>query len=168
MEQSFSGQRLDAANMLLLTANKDDLGAVITSTAHRNLGARQEIVMGLLRAYEAMTRAQRQQAPKKDELKERLVELTELAGGDYAALELQARMMLDVDDVEPFESRLKNLRKSVSETKDIKELAYQPSLSAGVDLSSALFTDDDASVRANAVEAACAACTARTRCSTSR
>jgi acetyl-CoA carboxylase/biotin carboxylase 1 len=154
VEQSFSGQRLDAANMLLLTANKDDLGAVITlNLAHRNLGARQEIVMGLLRAYEAMTRAQLQQAPKKDELKERLVELTELAGGDYAALELQARMMLDVDDVEPFESRLKNLRKSVSETKDIKELAYQPSLSAGVDLSSALFTDDDASVRANAVEA---------------
>jgi len=154
VEQVFAkdGANLDAINLELVKANQDDLGAVIDlNRAHAELRERSGLVISLLRAYEQVVAAQLSESPSRAALKERLGQLVNLAGRDYAAVQLYAGEIRDRDDVEPFETRKANLRASLLETEDLRELSKGESLSAGVELLTNLFADAD--VRDKALEA---------------
>lgn len=81
-----------------------------------------------------------------------LTDLAALEGKEYGEVALVADSLLTESRVPPFDSRVAELRTLLTSNADYDSLSLSPSLSAGVDLLSALFDDADEAVRRAALE----------------
>jgi acetyl-CoA carboxylase/biotin carboxylase 1 len=153
VESMFAGKLLDDVVRDLSKTNAENLDVVIAENqAHQQLAIRTSLVLALLRQVGTFQdRFGTSEIP--EDLKTTLKTLAGMKQKAYGELALTADELIRQSQVAPFASRLGDLRNLLKEGgADPVELAKSPTLSAGVDLLTALFGDDDATVRAAAVE----------------
>jgi len=153
VETMFDGVLLDDAVRDMAKANPDSLETVISlNLAHQQLASRSKLVGAFLRQLETLPdRFGVQQLP--EGLMTSLESLSKLKSKIYGDLTLSASGIIRASKVPPFETRLAELRDVLaSDGSDLISLSQSPTLSAGVDLLTSLFSDEDAAVRSAAVE----------------
>ncbi|KAG5181165.1 acetyl-CoA carboxylase [Tribonema minus] len=153
VETLFAGQpSTDAVIADCIKGNKDALGNVITTAlSHQQLPLKNKLVLSLLRGLQSLgDRFGDWRAS--DELLAALGDLAGLQGKEYGEVALVADSLLTESRVPPFDKRVGELRALLKSDADYDRLSLSPSLSAGVDLLSALFDDDDDAVRKAALE----------------
>lgn len=153
VESLFAGQPTnDGVIATLIKENKDSLSNVIaTALAHEQLLPRGELILSLLRACFSLTDrfGEWKTSP---EFVDVLSKLSQMQGREYGEMALVADSLLSESKVPPFSSRVAELRSMLKASANLPKLAESPSLSAGVDLLSALFDDEDETVRRSALE----------------
>merc|ERR1711871_1018149 len=150
-ETKFDSLPLDDVVLGLIKDNKGSLDAVIeTSMAHQQLGMRNKLILAILRQVETFPdRFSMTSIPT--EMLESLNGLSKLQSKQYGEIVLSSSSIIRESQIPSFEDRKAELRSSLlSEDKD--SLARSRTLSAGVDLLSALFDDSDENVRNAALE----------------
>lgn len=153
VENIFAGKLQDDVVRDMAKANPDNLDIVISENrAHQNIRLRSQLVLAMLRQVETFTdRFGVAELPA--ELVETLEQLAAMKGKVYGEIALAADTIIRRSKVPSFDSRVEELRGQLKDSSaDYDKLAKSPTLSAGVDLLTYLFTDDDATVRAAAVE----------------
>ena len=151
VETQFDNLLLDDVVLSLIKANKDSLENVIgVNMAHQQLGMRNKLILAILRQVDTFSDRFGMQSIPSD-LLERLTSLSALKAKQYGEISLAASTIIRESKIPSFEDRLAELRTSLTSA-DKSALAKSPTLSAGVDLLSALFDDKDASVRSAALE----------------
>ncbi|GMH72815.1 hypothetical protein TrST_g8682 [Triparma strigata] len=151
VETQFDGLLLDDVVRDLNKANKDDLDVVIDlNMAHQQLGMRNKLILAMLRQVETFV-DRFGLASLPEELMEALTGLTMLKSKQYGEIGLAADSIVRESQIPGFEVRKAELRSQLV-TADKAELARSTSLSAGVDLLSGLFDDDDEAVASAALE----------------
>jgi len=153
IETMFDGILLDDAVRDMTKANAESLETVVAvNLAHQQLATRSKLVSAVLRQVETLSdRFGVQQIPA--ELEETLSAVSHLKGKAYGELTLAASRIIRQSKVPPFDTRLSELRETLSSDDcDLIELAQSPTLSAGVDLLTSLFSDEDATVRTKSIE----------------
>lgn len=152
VESMFDGKLKDDVVRQMTKDNADSLDNVINlNLAHQKLAGRTALLLSMLRQVE--TFQERFGALPSGVLKA-MGELVELKDKNvYGELSLAAESIIRQSKVAPFETRIDELRSQLTESDtDLDKLSKSATLSAGVDLLTALFTDDDAAVRKAAVE----------------
>jgi acetyl-CoA carboxylase/biotin carboxylase 1 len=154
VETIFAGRLLDDVVRDLTKANAENLDVVISENlAHQQLKRRAKLVTAMLRQVELFDdRFGVNQLP--DDLLNIIGKLAEIKDRVYGEIALAADEIIRQSKVPSFESRIDELRAELlTPSADLDELSKSPTLSAGVDLLSALFLGDaDSTVRAAAVE----------------
>ena len=153
VESIFAGKLKDDVVRELTKANEGNLDVVIAENqAHQQLPMRTKLILAMLRQVESFNdRFGLNQIP--DGLLEALEKLATMEGKEYGELALSADTIIRQSKVPPFEDRVNELRALlVDPSTKLDELARSPTLSAGVDLLTYLFADEDAAVRAKALE----------------
>jgi len=147
VEAIFADKLLDDVVRDLTKANIESLDVVISENrAHQQLKMRTKLVLSMLRAVESF-------GSLSDDMADILEKLAGLKGKSYGEIALAADSILRQSKVAPFESRVAELRTQIlDESVDKTELSRSATLSAGVDLLTVLFSDEDAGVRAAALE----------------
>jgi acetyl-CoA carboxylase/biotin carboxylase 1 len=160
VEQKFSnGSGSDAIIADMIKANKDNLDSVIaTALAHQQLAPRTRLVCSLLRVVRQIIDRYGDWTPS-ESVTSTLEDLSNLQargkgnlGSTYGEACILADELLFESRVAPFEKRVADLRMELFSEADADKVAESPSLSAGVDLLTALFDDEDLNVRMRAVE----------------
>jgi len=154
VEALFEGKPKDEAMVQLAADLKDDKPAILKlAVAHQALPARAKLVTSLLRAVRGFTN-QFGDWEVAEDLQAAVGALAALSGRAYGDVAVTASQLLDDLAVKPFSERLSDLRSQLVsvEAGDLQQFAYSPSLSAGVDLLTALFKDGDKAVRDAALE----------------
>ncbi|CAM9330367.1 unnamed protein product [Chrysoparadoxa australica] len=153
VEELYAGQAsTDAVTASLIKANKESLDSVIEiSLAHQLLGPRNKLVLSLLRALDTLT-DRFGDWKLSEELSASIKKITKLEGKPYGEVALVAGQLLEESKAAPFGNRVDDLRALIKGSGDAEQLARSPSLSAGVDLLTALFDDPDQDVRKAALE----------------
>lgn len=153
VEAIFSGKLKDDVVRDLTKANADNLDVVIAENlAHQQLPMRTKLVLAMLRQVESFNdRFGVNQFPAP--LLEALEVLARMEGKEYGEIKLAADSIIRESKVAPFADRVSELRAVLldRETK-FDELSRSPTLSAGVDLLTYLFADEDPAVRKAALE----------------
>ncbi len=153
VESIFAGKLKDDVVRDLAKANAENLDVVIAENlAHQQLPMRTKLVLAMLRQVESFNdRFGVNQIPAP--LLEALETLAGMEGKAYGEIKLAADNIIRQSKVAPFDDRVSELRAVLldPETK-FDELARSTTLSAGVDLLTYLFADDDAAVRKAALE----------------
>jgi len=153
VETMFDGLLLDDVVRDMTKANAESLGTVVSlNLAHQQLAMRSKVVSAVLRQVETLSgRYGMQELPS--DLEETLNALSALKSKAYGELTLAASSIVRESKVPAFETRLSELRETLSSgDSDLISLSQSPTLSAGVDLLTSLFSDEDAAVRERAVE----------------
>jgi len=152
VESIFDDQLLDDVVRNLAKANTEDLDVVIDlNLAHQQLLPRSKIISSLLRQTENFSeRFGGESLP--EELMESITKITTLKDKIYGDVLLDASAIIEGAKVAPFESRVEELKQKLSAGVDLVELSQDVTLSAGVDLLTSLFADDDETVRKAAIE----------------
>jgi len=153
VESLFDGKLKDDAVRELTKANAEDLDSVIAvNLAHQQLAMRTNLVLAMLRQVETFP-DRFGGATFPDELLETLSKLSSLQGKEYGEITLSADSIIRFSKAPAFEVRVNDLRKQLLDPEtDLVALSKSATLSAGVDLLTSLFNDDDAKVRAAAIE----------------
>ena len=153
VENMFAGKLKDDVVRDLAKANPDDLSTVIgVNQAHINVNLRNRLILSMLRQVETFA-SRYGTASLPDSLVSALEELSVLEGKAYGELVLAADSLIRQSKVPPFAERVAELKATLLDpATDFVTLAKSTTLSAGVDLLTSLFSDEDASVRAAAAE----------------
>jgi len=153
VEKIFEGKLLDDVVRDLTKANAESLDVVITENlAHQQLKMRSELVLAMLRQIDTFAdRFGVSQLPA--DLLAVVEELAGLKDKAYGEIALEADSIIRQSKIPSFDSRVSELRAQLLDpSTDLEELSRSATLSAGVDLLTYLFTDDDVSVREAALE----------------
>lgn len=152
VENLFAGKLLDDVVRELTKANIDDLKAVVSEIlAHQQLKSRANLILAVLRQVENLSF--RFGESLKEETLATVQKLAGLSGKGYGELNVAADMLIREAKVPSYESRVEELRSQLQDSSaDLQKLAMSPTLSAGLDLLTTLFSDDDSTVREHAAE----------------
>lgn len=153
VESMFDGKLKDDVVRDMTKANAGALNVVIAENqAHMHLQARNRLVLSTLRQIEIF--GDRFQSPSiTPELEDALERMSALKEKAYGELKLTADSIIRQSKVPPFAERVAELRSTLTDSStDLAQLSRSPTLSAGVDLLTALFNDSDDAVRKAAVE----------------
>jgi acetyl-CoA carboxylase/biotin carboxylase 1 len=153
VESIFAGKLKDDVVRDLAKANIDDLSTVISvNQAHIQINLRNRLILAMLRQVE--TFADRYGATAVSEsLEAAMDELSRLQGKVYGELTLAADTLYRQSKVPPFDDRVSELKATLVDPEaDLVSLSKSATLSAGVDLLTSLFADEDAAVRRAAME----------------
>jgi acetyl-CoA carboxylase/biotin carboxylase 1 len=153
VESIFAGKLLDDVVRDMTKANAKNLAVVIAENqAHQQLKTRTKLVLAMLRQVETFSdRFGLTEFPA--DLLAVLEQLSTFKERAYGEIALAADSIIRESKVPSFESRVAELRDQLSDADtDLVQLARSPTLSAGVDLLTSLFSDAEASVREAAVE----------------
>mgnify|MGYP005845589223 CR=1 FL=1 len=152
VEHIFVDKLMDDVVRELTKANINNLEVVINEIfAHQQLKGRSQLVLAVLRQVENFSFVYNEAVP--DELLATIEKFTQLAGKEYGQLNVAADMLIRESKVPSFDSRVEELRSQLLDTStDLQALATSTTLSAGVDLLTYLFSDEDVKVRENAAE----------------
>lgn len=153
VEKLFAGKLQDDVVRELTKANTETLDVVIAENlAHLQLKARSALVLGMLRQVETFAdRFGVTQLPA--DMLAALEDLSSLKEKAYGEIVLAADSIIRESKVPSFDSRVGELRSQLLDTTtDLAELSRSPTLSAGVDLLTYLFTDSEVSIREAALE----------------
>jgi acetyl-CoA carboxylase/biotin carboxylase 1 len=152
VEEIFIGKLMDDVVRELTKANIDNLEKVVSEIfAHQQLQRRSALVLAMLRQVENFSFRFAQPLPA--DLLAAVEKLAALSGKEYGSLVVAADMIIRESKVPSFESRVEELRSQFLDTStDLDALARSTTLSAGVDLLTYLFSDEDPNVRSTAAE----------------
>ncbi|GKY96268.1 hypothetical protein MPSEU_000586300 [Mayamaea pseudoterrestris] len=153
VEQLFVGKLRDDVVRELTKSNSANLDVVIAENqAKLKLKNRLQLVLAMLRQVETFVdRFGVAQLP--EGLMTVLAPIAALKDKDYGEVALAADDIIRLSKIRPFDDRLDELRSQLADgSSDLEKLARSPTLSAGVDLLTALFTDSDITVREAAFE----------------
>lgn len=153
VESIFAGKLRDDVVRDLTKKNIDTLNIVIAENqAHQQLAARSKLVLAMLRQIETFS-DRYGSFEIQDNLKTALKQLASMKEKVYGEITLAADSIIRQSEVPSFSNRVSELRSQllVSST-DLLALSKSPTLSAGVDLLTCMFSDDDNAVRRAAVE----------------
>lgn len=152
VEAQFDEQITDDVVRTLTKANAENLDVVISENlAHQNLSLRTQLILALIRQLDTFQDRFGVSVP--DSVIEALDTLSGLKGKAYGEITLAAEETVRMAKVPSFDVRRAELRAKLADSEtDLVELSKSSTLSAGVDLLTNLFDDEDASVRAAAIE----------------
>jgi len=152
VEALFDGQITDDVVRTLTKANEEDLGVVISDNlAHRNLATRSQLILAVIRQLDTYKNRFGTDVP--DAVLEALDQLKSLKGKAYGEISLAAEEKVREAKIPSFEIRMSDLRSRLLDPEtDFVKLSKSSTLSAGVDLLTNEFGDDDPKVRAAAME----------------
>jgi len=152
VESQFDGQIADDVVRSLTKANVDSLDVVISENqAHQQLNKRSQLVLGLIRQLDTYSDRFGTEIP--DSIVEALDTLTTLKGKVYGEVSLAAGEKVREAKIPSFDIRLAELKaKLLDPETDLVQLSQSSTLSAGVDLLTNLFDDEEDEVRAAAIE----------------
>jgi len=153
VEKMFAGKLKDDVVREMAKSKKDSLEVVIAENqAHMNLKERNALVRAMLRQVETFgDRFKTTDIPS--DLEAALSELAGLKEKTYGELAIAADNLLRQSKVPPFAERVAELKSMlVDSSTDFVALSKSPTLSAGVDLLTALFNDPDEAVKRAAIE----------------
>jgi acetyl-CoA carboxylase/biotin carboxylase 1 len=153
VETIFAGKLRDDVVRELTKANSDTLDVVIAeSLAHQELKMRTRLILAILRQIETFAdRFGVSQLP--DSLLTVVDQLSALKGKMYGEIALATDTIIRQSKVPAFEIRVSELRaRLLDSSTDLERLSKSATLSAGVDLLTYLFNDDDALARSTAIE----------------
>jgi acetyl-CoA carboxylase/biotin carboxylase 1 len=148
VEKLFAGKLLDDVVRDLTKANTNNLEVVISEgQAHQQLANRKKLVLSLLRQVGTLSErfGSTEMAP---ELKTVLKTMADMKEKAYGEIALAADELIRQSEIPSFVSRCDELRKQLRDgATDLAALSQSPTLSAGVDLLTSLFADEDPAVR---------------------
>lgn len=152
-EKIFDGLNTDDVVRDLVKANSENLEKVIdTINAHQQLALKSRAISALLRFVQEFP-TKFDDGELSEELKTALEELSSLKGKEYGELTLLSSSIIRQSKIPPFATRVAELRDVLLNPEtDAIELARSTTLSAGVDLLTALISDNDPKVREAAIE----------------
>lgn len=153
VEKIFAGKLQDDVVRELTKANKDGLEVVIAeSFAHQQLKRRSALVSSMLREVETFgDRFGMTDLP--ENLMGVLAELSEMKEKEYGEIGLAADSIIRLSRVPSFDNRVSELRSDLTaDDADLEKLSMCPTLAAGVDLLTYLFSDSDRAVQTAAIE----------------
>jgi len=152
VESQFDGRIADDVVRTLTKANAESLNVVVSENlAHQNLKQRSKLILAMIRQLDVFQ--DRFDAVVPDSVIGALDTLSGLKGKVYGEVALAAEEKVRESKVPSFDVRRADLRsKLVDPDTDFAELSKSSTLSAGVDLLTDLFDDDDKEVRAAAME----------------
>ena len=152
VESQFDGQIADDVVRSLTKANEETLDIVIAENqAHQNLKTRSQLILAMIRQLANFQTLFGTSIP--DSVLEALDNLTSLKGKEYGEIILAAEETVRASKVPSFEVRLADLRGKLTDSEtDLIELSKSSTLSAGVDLLTNLFDDEDEAVQSAALE----------------
>eukprot|EP00543_Licmophora_paradoxa_P006771 CAMPEP_0202445904 /NCGR_PEP_ID=MMETSP1360-20130828/4612_1 /ASSEMBLY_ACC=CAM_ASM_000848 /TAXON_ID=515479 /ORGANISM="Licmophora paradoxa, Strain CCMP2313" /LENGTH=2079 /DNA_ID=CAMNT_0049062311 /DNA_START=41 /DNA_END=6280 /DNA_ORIENTATION=+ len=153
VENLFAGKLKDDVVRDLTKANIDSLDIVIAENqAHQHLSQRASLVLALLRQVGTFS-DRFGTSDMSDDLKTSLKSLAEMKGKMYGEIALAADEIIRQSEVASFDSRVAELKSQLTDSSaNLELISKSATLSAGVDLLTALFSDEDIAVRKNAVE----------------
>lgn len=153
VESIFDGKVLDDVVRDLTKTNSDDLSVAIKEIqAHQKLDMRTKLVSAMLRQI-ATLRDRFAIDALPESLLGALEKLTTFKGKEYGDLKNEADIIIRLSKVPPFDVRVEGLRSQLlDKDADLGKVAKSMRVSAGVDLLTYLFGDDDKQVRAAALE----------------
>jgi len=153
VEKIFDGKVLDDVVRDLTKTEAKNLGAAVADIrAHQKLGLRVELVLSMLRQV-----ADFRERFNVDTLPESLLgalsQLTTLEDKVYGDLKLISDAIIQDANQKPFDERVEELRDQLrSGDADLEKLSTNEAISVGIDLLTYLFSDQDETVQANALE----------------
>jgi len=152
VESMYDGQIADDVTRSLTKDNAETLDVVISeSQAHRSLSTRSSLVLAMIRQLDTFVDRFGSGVP--DSVIEALDKLSTLKGKDYGEIILAAEEKVRTAKIPSFDVRRADLRaKLLDPETDFVELSQSSTLSAGVDLLTNLFGDEDEKVREAAME----------------
>lgn len=153
VESLFAGKLKDDVVRDMAKANVDDLSVVINENqAHQNLASRNKLILAMLRQVETFD-DRFGATPLPESVLDAISKLSELKEKSYGEIALAADTIIRDSKVPAFDSRVSELRAELlAPETDLLALSQSSTLSAGVDLLTALFNDEDAQVRSAAIE----------------
>lgn len=154
VEKIFVDKLLDDAVRDLTKANEARLDVVIAEIlAHQQLKMRSSLILALLRRVETSLDLDGGASRLPESLLQNLEEMAALKGKMYGEIALAADNIIRLSKIPPFNDRVDELRGQLLDANTkLAVLAQSTSLSAGVDLLTYMFTDEDTTVRNNAIE----------------
>jgi acetyl-CoA carboxylase/biotin carboxylase 1 len=154
VEKMFIGKLRDDVVREMTKANVDSLSVVISENlAHQQVKMRTRLISALLRQIETFG-DRFGVGSLSDDLLAVLEQLAELKDKMYGEIGLAADTIIRQSKVPSFNSRVDELRAQLLDSStDLVKLSQSTTLSAGVDLLTYLFSDDDKRVRSTAIEA---------------
>jgi acetyl-CoA carboxylase/biotin carboxylase 1 len=152
VEAAFDGKINDDVVRTLAKANAENLDVVISENlAHQQLKLRSQLILAMIRQLD--TFQDRFGVAVPDSIIDTLDLLSGLKGKDYGEIILAAEERVREAKVPSFEIRRTDLRAKLADPEtDLVALSKSGTLSAGVDLLTNLFNDEDKNVRATALE----------------
>jgi len=153
VETMFDGMLQDDVVRQMTKDNMDNLDTVIAlNLAHQQLAMRSSLILTMLRQVESLPQEFGVSYPQ--EMIDSLKKLTKLQDKSaYGAASLAAENLIRQSMMPSFEARIDQLRlELLNEDTDLAKLAQSATLSAGVNLLTHLFKDEDPKVRALAIE----------------
>jgi len=153
VETQFDGKLKDDVVREMILANKESLETVVdVNLPHQQVALRTKLILAMLRQVETFP-DRYGEGPLPEDLIAVLEQVKGLQGKTYGELTLAAESLIRLSKIPSFEVRVAELKKQlVDEEVDLDVLSKSATLSAGVDLLSALFSDEDAAVRNAALE----------------
>eukprot|EP00554_Chaetoceros_debilis_P010506 CAMPEP_0194110112 /NCGR_PEP_ID=MMETSP0150-20130528/9428_1 /TAXON_ID=122233 /ORGANISM="Chaetoceros debilis, Strain MM31A-1" /LENGTH=2089 /DNA_ID=CAMNT_0038799207 /DNA_START=48 /DNA_END=6317 /DNA_ORIENTATION=+ len=154
VEAMFDGKLKDDVVRQMTKDNADTLDTVIAvNLAHQKLKQRNALMLALVRQIDTFTN-RFGQGSLSDSISESLEKLTKFEDKkSYGEVSLAAENIIRSSKIPGFDLRIDELRRQLQdEDVDLDKLSKSATLSAGVDLLTYLFKDDDANVRALALE----------------
>lgn len=155
VENQYIGKLEDDVVRDLAKANPDELDVVIdTNLAHQQLKMRSALVLAMLRQVETFADRFGVTALP-DDLLAVLEEASQLKEKAYGEIAIASDAIIRQSKIPSFDSRVDELRAQLLDSStDLIELSRSPTLSAGVDLLTSIFSDknEPVSVREAAIE----------------
>lgn len=153
VEKVFDGKVADDVVRDLTKGKTETLNEAITEIrAHKQQGMRAKLILSMLR-YISDYRARFGLDMLPPVLLEALQELAALQEKVYGDIKLFASSIIEESNQRPFDERVAALRSQLQlEGANLVEIAGDADISAGVDILTYLFNDDNKAVRANALE----------------
>lgn len=153
VEKMFAGKLKDDVVREMTKANSDNLQVVIAENqAHQQLNLRNRLMLSLLRQVETFE-ARFKSSDISADLEAALTELTSLKDKVYGEVAIAADTILRQSKIPPFDERVAALKETLLNPEtNLINLSKSTTLSAGVDLLTALFNDENKDAQRAAVE----------------
>lgn len=153
VEKMFVGKLKDDVVREMAKANSGKLGVVVAENqAHMSLGLRNRLILATIREIETFSDRFRS-SEISAELEAALHEIAVLKEKAYGELSIAADSLIRQTKIPPFEQRVAELKATlVDPATDLVKLSRSTTLSAGVDLLTSLFNNEDKAVKNAAIE----------------
>lgn len=155
VEFLFANKAVNDAVRELTKANADKLDVVISDIrAHQALPQRVKLISAMLRQVDLFSdRFGAHEIPDNLLSTRSLQDLSQMEGKVYGEVSLAADAIVRQSKIPPFEERVESLRTQLlHKDVDLVEMAESPEFSAGVDMLTCFFADEDDAVKAAAIE----------------